>query len=191
VKAVFGLGNPGRKYLGTRHNIGFMALDRLCTLQNCRFTLSLSCDCWLARIREPEVVLIKPRTYMNVSGGCAAKIVRKYKLSANDFLAVCDDADLELGVLRLRQNGSAGGHRGLQSIIESLGSQDFCRLRLGIGRDAGLDDLADYVLEEFPSKQREQLDSVLEEATGACLEWINAGPASAMNKYNKRLKIVD
>jgi len=187
VKAVFGLGNPGRKYLGTRHNIGSMALDRLAALKNCRFTLSLSCACWLAKVRGTEALLIKPRTYMNICGGCIAKIVRKYKLSADDLLVVCDDADLELGALRLRQNGSSGGHRGLQSISVALGRQDFCRLRLGIGRDRPRD-LADYVLEEFSGQQRQRLDQVLDEAAQACLEWIEAGPQAAMNKYNKRPK---
>lgn len=185
MKAVFGLGNPGRKYLGTRHNIGFMALDRLCALKNCRFNLSFSCACWLAKVSTPQVLLIKPRTYMNVSGGCIAKIVRKYKLSADDLLVVCDDADLELGALRLRQNGSSGGHRGLQSISVALGRQDFCRLRLGIGRDSQADTLADYVLEEFSCQQRQQLGPILDEAVQACLEWIDAGPQKAMNKYNK------
>lgn len=184
-----GLGNPGRAYADSRHNIGFMVLKSLS--KNYRVSLkgginnySLSGKC---RIDGEELILAEPLTFMNLSGIAVAALVKKNKIDLDDLLIICDDLDLELGRLKIRKSGSSGGHRGLKSIIDSLGTQNFSRLRIGIGRPRRNLDAAEYVLSAFTKKQKESVGSVIDEAGKCCLIWIREGINKAMDTFNRRL----
>lgn len=186
MKLIVGLGNPGEAYADSRHNIGFKVVRALvacakAVLKRDRGTFSLSCR---EKIGAEEVILALPLTFMNLSGVAVKDLARKYKIKIDDLLVVCDCMDLEFGRLKLRPGGSAAGQRGLQSIIESLGTQDFARLRVGIGRPSGSRDAADYVLTAFNRKERSGLREVLEEAASCCESWVTKGITETMNKYN-------
>jgi len=181
---ILGLGNPGRAYLCTRHNVGFQCVDRLArqygiAMNDRRRQAMLG----TGSIQDKDVVLAKPRTFMNHSGVAARYLLDRYRVTPQEMLVVCDDMDLPLGKLRIRARGSSGGHNGLNSIIAEAGTQEFPRLRIGIGRPQG-EDAISHVLETFTSEERR----VMEEATGLAAEavaWlVQYGLESAMNKYN-------
>jgi PTH1 family peptidyl-tRNA hydrolase len=184
--AIIGLGNPGTGYAGTRHNLGFMVLDRLGVAHRLAFDRVLN----RALVAEGElagrdVVLAKPTTYMNLSGMAAGDIIREYDLEPADLLVVCDDLNLPLGRLRLRLKGSDGGHNGLASIVYSLGSSEFPRLRLGIGPVGPEVDLVRFVLEPFKRGEEKAVEEMVEEAA-ACLEfYLERGGEEAMNRFNR------
>ena len=185
MKVVAGLGNPGRRYAGTPHNVGFEALDKLAARLDCRLRRSLR---FRARIgqaawRDERLLLLKPQTYMNLSGDAIAAVLRYRKLSPSDVIVLVDDANLDAGRMRVRSGGSSGGHRGLVSVIERLGSQDFARVRIGVGRSRG-SDLVDHVLSPFPGLDRERVEPMLMRAVDAVLCIVADGPDAAMNKYN-------
>ncbi len=190
MKLVFGLGNPGASYERTRHNIGFQVLDILARRHGATFTThkfrSLA-----ARIRVDgeTVLLVKPLTYMNASGEAVGPIVRYYKVPLEDVLVVYDDLDLPFGTLRLRAKGGSGGHKGLKSIIQHLGSEDFPRLRVGIGRPPGRMDPADFVLSPFTASEEEVMAVVREEAADAVELWVKEGTQRAMNVVNARKRV--
>lgn len=181
-----GLGNPGRAYKDSRHNIGFCVLKSLS--KNYRIPLKRTADAYSlsgkGRIDGNEVILAEPLTFMNLSGIAVAALVKKNKIDLDELLIICDDLDLELGRLRIRGSGSSGGHRGIKSIISSLESKDFSRLRIGIGRPSGNLDAAGYVLSPFAKSQKEPVDSIVEEACECCLVWIRQGINKAMNLFN-------
>ena len=182
---VAGLGNPGKPYEGTRHNAGFEVIDRLAAavgteVKKKRFAALVG----EAQVQGRTLLLIKPQTYMNRSGQAVAAAMGFYRLPLERLLVITDDAALEPGRLRLRAKGSAGGHNGLADIIEKVNSQDFARLRVGIGLSGG-GDMADYVLSRPPAKEREILDRAIETAVQAALCWITEGLDAAMNRYNK------
>lgn len=170
MKLIIGLGNPGLKYRKTRHNVGFLAVDSF-SRKNKRL--------------NKETVLLKPQLFMNNSGVAVAKAMRKFRVSGEDTLVICDDINLALGVIRLRASGSAGGHKGLQSIIDELGAGDFNRLRIGIGVDKAAV-LRDYVLSKFTPGERDTLQEVLDRSAEAIDVWLNDGIEAAMNKYNEK-----
>lgn len=185
---IVGLGNPGREYRETRHNIGFMALD----------AVSQALHAGLGRLQSRALVssvtfngyrliLAKPQTFMNLSGQAIASLMRFYKLQLGQLLVIHDDLDLPLGTLRLRPGGGSAGQRGLASTIQQLGTQDFPRLRLGIGRPPGQMDAADYVLQNFPSAERELLKQVLDRAVEAVQAFVQIGLDQAMNEFNGSL----
>ena len=183
-KLIVGLGNPGRQYAHNRHNVGFQCLDRLAqahglSFGNWRAKASLA----LGKIADVRVVLARPRTYMNLSGQAVGPLVRFYKLSLEDILIIYDDLDLPLGIIRLRPEGGSGGHKGMRSIIEALGSQTFPRLRVGIGRPPG-NDAASYVLNDFTADERTTLESVCEKVVAAVELFLREGIEAAMNTYN-------
>lgn len=187
MKLIVGLGNPGRLYTGSRHNIGFsvvqaLAKEHKAPLKNDRNTRSLTAK---ARIAKQEVILATPLTYMNLSGNAVGALVKKYKTGLEGLLVICDDLDLELGRLRIRPGGSSAGHNGIQSIIDALGSKNFSRLRIGIGKDKRVD-AARYVLSRFNRQEREKLKEVIFEATACCQMWAGEGVAQAMNIFNRR-----
>lgn len=186
MKIIFGLGNPGLKYKNTRHNIGFKVVDRLAGNQGLRFKRSFKLNAYIAkfRVNKEDIVLVKPHTYMNRSGACVGKILRYYKVSPEDCLIIYDDVDLPLGILRLRVKGSAGGHRGMSSIIETVDSEVLNRLRIGIDKPVSNVDLSDYVLSEFSSKQMEALEEAVSKAVSACIDWVNLGNDYVMKNYN-------
>jgi PTH1 family peptidyl-tRNA hydrolase len=184
LKLVVGLGNPGTKYQGTRHNVGFEVIDRLAQ-GGSRPSFSRKFNGLVAEteIDYRRVLLLKPETFMNLSGRSVAQAMRFYKLEPADLLVVCDDLSLPLGKLRLRPGGSDGGQKGLRDISAHLGSQPFARLRIGIG-ERGEADAADYVLSRFRSVERAAIDDALILATQAVAVWVTQGIDAAMNRFN-------
>ncbi len=187
MKLIAGLGNPGDRYLFTRHNLGFMVADRLALIHNLSFRRK-KFDALLAEgvLSGVPVILVKPHTFMNLSGTAIGPMVRFLKTDPADLVVIHDDLDLPFGTLRIKDGGGDGGHKGLQSIIEELGTDAFLRLRLGIGKPAIKDLVEAYVLEPFGKEEIEQLSILLERACSAVMEILAAGPHSAMNKFNSR-----
>lgn len=185
---LVGLGNPGRSYKRHRHNIGFMCLDQLAREHGIRFArVRHRALVTVGRIKGEQVLLAKPQTFMNESGASVANLVRYYRVPLEQVLVIYDDLDLPLGALRFRAEGGSGGHKGVQSIIEQLGSQAFPRLRLGIGRPPGRQEPADYVLQPFASQEKELLGPVLARAVAGVETYLGEGISLAMSKHNGRL----
>ncbi|NLP18259.1 MAG: aminoacyl-tRNA hydrolase [Firmicutes bacterium] len=185
MKLVAGLGNPGVRYAFTRHNVGFWVLDVL----ERRGWVSLNrymhrALCGRGRIDSKEVFFARPITYMNRSGEALVPLLRYLGLGAGDLLVVYDDVALPTGRLRLRGKGSAGGHKGIASIIGSLGTDEFSRLRIGVGPLPPGMDLPDFVLSKFSDRERREMGEVVEEAAGAVELFVTAGLMEAMNRYN-------
>ena len=189
VFLIVGLGNPGREYRLTRHNIGFMCLDRLGDRLGTAFTrVESRALVAKAAYESSRLILAKPQTYMNLSGQAVSALARFYKVPLEHLLVAYDDVDLPLGMLRLRPGGGSAGQKGMQSIIEHLGSQDFPRMRLGIGRPPGRMDAASYVLQEFHPGEVELLGVTLERAVDAILTFVTEDLVTAMNRYNGNLE---
>lgn len=186
---LVGLGNPGREYRENRHNIGFMALDAVSKALDARLGRLQSRALVSSVVWEGNrVILAKPQTFMNLSGQAVSSLLRFYKVPLIRLLVIHDDLDLPLGTLRLRPSGGSAGQRGLASIIQQLGTQDFPRLRLGIGRPPGQMDAADYVLQDFPTSERDLLQMVLEKSVSAAQAFIRSGLEKAMNEFNGSLQ---
>lgn len=190
MKLIIGLGNPGAKYEATRHNVGFLAVDALAGELGVCFGASKSRG-ELAEIRHPvhdKVFLLKPQTFMNLSGESAGAVAAFYKIAPADVLAVYDDLDLLPGRLRFAAKGGAGGHNGVKSLIQALGTPEFPRLKIGIGRPLHPGhDVADYVLQKFPKEERERVDKTLKLAVNALQAYLERGIAEAMNAYNGKI----
>jgi PTH1 family peptidyl-tRNA hydrolase len=185
VKLVVGLGNPGDKYRGTRHNVGFEVIDLLAARHGLTFE-SAPAEAVLARWRRPDdgVLLAKPLTFMNLSGRAAGDLLRFYKVPIEALLVVTDDVNLPLGRLRARGSGTEGGHNGLRSVAQQLGTVDYARLRIGVGRGDMRRDLADHVLARFePDEQPAALEAIARGAD-AVETWIAGGLVRMMNAYN-------
>jgi PTH1 family peptidyl-tRNA hydrolase len=189
---IVGLGNPGREYRETRHNVGFMLLDRLAAKLNTRFTRFQS-RALVARATylpgqvssgERKVILAKPQTFMNLSGQSVQGLIHFYKLPLTNLLVVHDDLDLPPGTIRIRPDGGSAGQKGMASIQERLGTDEFPRLRLGIGHPPGQMQAPDYVLQDFSSGERVVISETLDRAVQAVLTFIDFGLDLAMNKYN-------
>jgi len=183
---VVGLGNPGPKYEWTRHNCGFMVVDELARRAG-KEIKAPECQALTARttIGGEEALLVKPQTFMNLSGVAVVALKKKYEIGENSLiLVVSDDLALPFGKIRIRAQGSAGGQKGLKSIIEKLGAQDFPRARLGIAPDHPVNDAADFVLSEFPKKDRDELAQIVARAADAVEAVLTIGVANAMSKYN-------
>ncbi len=187
MKLIVGLGNPGISYTRTRHNIGFLVIKSITNRRTTRFRPESGISSLSAKVKVEgqEVLLAMPTTFMNLSGRAVAGLVKKYKIAPGNLLIVCDDLNLEFGRLRLRPGGSSGGHKGLKSIIDSLGRNDFPRLRVGIGRPlAPQADLSEYVLEPFGRRQKEQLSLIFKEASDCCRAWLTGEIENCMNNFN-------
>ena len=183
-KLIVGLGNPGRRYAHNRHNVGFQCLDRLAQAHGLSFSRRRAkASLVLGKRADVGVVLAKPLTYMNLSGQAVRPLVSFYKLSLEDILVIYDDLDLPLGTIRLRPEGGSGGHKGMRSIIEVLGSQAFPRLRVGIGRPPG-NDAVSYVLSDFTADEQITLESVYERVVATVELFLREGIKAAMNGYN-------
>lgn len=186
MKVIVGLGNPGPQYRWTRHNLGFLVLDALAASLGSEFLKEkhqgLLAEASTAGTR---LLLIKPMTFMNRSGDCVAPASHNKVDSPADILVITDDVNLPLGKLRIRTGGSAGGHNGLKSLIERLGSQDFPRLRLGVGDQRANGDLADHVLAKFHPEEKDTVDEMITRAVDATLTWAQHGAERAMNEYNQ------
>jgi len=182
---IAGLGNPGREYKDNRHNVGFMLVDRLSVLLDARMNrLQAKALVASAAYQGRKVILAKPQTYMNLSGQSVGGLARFYKLPLENVMVAHDDLDLPFGVIRIRPGGGAGGQKGVASAIERLGSKDFRRLRIGIGRPPGRMDPADYVLQDFPQADLVTLSETLGCAAEAALVFVTDGLETAMNKFN-------
>ena len=184
MKLVVGLGNPGSKYDATRHNIGFEVVDRLAKGgSGAKFAGKFDGFLAESEIEFQRVLLLKPQTFMNLSGRSVGQTLRFYKLNLADVLVVCDDLNLPLGKLRARGGGSDGGQKGLRDITANLGSENYARLRIGIG-ERGEADAADFVLSRFRSSERTAIDDALILASQAVAVWVGQGLAAAMNRFN-------
>jgi PTH1 family peptidyl-tRNA hydrolase len=185
MKAIIGLGNPGPRYARNRHNVGFMVLDRLAT--------SWKAQDWFTRYQAriansslfgAKIILAKPQTFMNNSGNAVKAILGAYGVPPEDLLLIYDDLDLEIGQLRLRRKGSAGGHKGAASVMAELGAHEFHRLRLGIGGPPLGETVVDYVLGDFSQDQWQVMQSVIDIAVKAATCWVSAGIDAAMAEFN-------
>lgn len=184
--AIVGLGNPGLKYKWSRHNIGFQVVDLWARHYQIKWRRDKFIPAYTGRglIEGKQIFLVKPTTYMNCSGQAVAGLPHLYNVSPQQLLVVMDDVDLGWLTLRIRRSGSSGGHRGLQAIIEALGTTDFPRLRLGIGRSDGEKDIVEYVLERFSAGEKAQLAEYCQRAVEAIEMVISKGIDSAMNRFN-------
>ncbi|MCI8455195.1 MAG: aminoacyl-tRNA hydrolase [Lachnospiraceae bacterium] len=184
---IAGLGNPGKEYENTRHNVGFMALDALADKLGADISeRKHKALCGRAVIGKEKVILLKPQTYMNVSGESLRAAAEYYKLSPKQVVVIYDDISLEPGQLRIRARGSAGGHNGIKSIIAHLGTQEFPRIKIGVGAKPPQMDLADYVLSRLGQGERKLLETASKEAAEAVCEILTEGIESAMNTHNKK-----
>ena len=183
---IAGLGNIGAEYAGTRHNIGFDVLDALAGASNAVFTPARYGSVAQVRVKGRTLILLKPSTYMNLSGKAVAYWMQKEKIATENLLVVVDDLALPLGTLRVRTKGSDGGHNGLKSIDALLGTQDYARLRFGIGGDFPKGFQVDHVLGEWTTEERQQLPARLEAAAEAVKSFATQGIERTMNLYNKK-----
>lgn len=187
MRVIVGLGNPGIRYALTRHNIGFWVLDRLSE----RWGISIRKGKWNGRVGEGQVqgekvVLIKPETYMNRSGESVRSALEWLKCDVSQLVVVYDDLDLPPGQIRLRQKGSSGGHRGVQSLIEHLDTQTFKRIKIGIGRPENGIPIPDYVLSRFAREEEERIIQAVQAAADAIEEWLDTPFSQVMNRYNQK-----
>lgn len=188
MRLIVGLGNPGREYALTPHNLGFAVIERLAERARLR-RRQRACrsHLWRGRLDGREVVLAQPQTYMNLSGPAVAELLRAEELTPADLIVVADDVALPWGQLRLRERGSAGGHNGLESVIDALGTTAFLRVRLGIQPRAGwVGDLADYVLAPMGAEERRVAAAMVAEAAEAVRVVLREGPSRAMTRFNRR-----
>jgi len=183
MKAIVGLGNPGREYAGTRHNIGFEVIDEVARRWNVRLRPWKSAAD-LAVVTGRSAVLVEPQTFMNLSGDAVGRVAAFHKLEPADVLVVVDEVQLPLGRIRLRRAGSSGGHNGLKSIIQHIGTE-FPRLRIGVGRGDPKWDLADHVLSRFGREEREAVAEAVNRAADAVEMFVDEGIEVAMNRFNQ------
>lgn len=189
---IVGLGNPGREYARTRHNAGFMVLDRLAEQWKAGWRSEKKFNARLARAERDgkRILLCQPETFMNASGEAVSAVMGFQKIPAGQLLVAVDDADLSFGDIRLRPDGSSGGHHGLESVEQHLGTRDYARQRIGIGRDdPAARRISGYVLAPFRAAERDLLEKVLQKACEQIECWLAAGTAQAMNRFNGTIKI--
>jgi len=193
MKLIVGLGNPGRGHANNRHNIGFVCLNHFAKMQSIRFDKKQGqARTGSGEVAGSKVVIAKPQTYMNRSGQSVSLLVDKFNVSPDNLLVIHDDLDLPLGKIRIRQGGSAGGHKGVGSIITELGSQNFIRIRVGIGRpdknegftEFSDDEIINYVLSDFTSAEKQAITQVIPTVSEAILCLLTKGLVAAMNRYN-------
>ena len=185
MRLIVGLGNPGAKFAGTRHNVGFSVIDELAEKYNISMDIKKhKAICGQGRIEGEKVILVMPQTFMNLSGESVRMVMDYYKCTADDLIVIYDDIYLAVGRLRIREKGSAGGHNGMKNIISQIGSQEFARIRVGVGEKPARMDLADYVLSRF---DRDELPDIRKGCTDACDAvgiMLSEGAGAAMNRYN-------
>ncbi|HTX78571.1 MAG TPA: aminoacyl-tRNA hydrolase [Longilinea sp.] len=182
---IVGLGNPGREYCQSRHNVGFMAVDQLAAKLDIRMSRVQSrAIVGMGNHRDRKVILAKPQTFMNDSGKAVSSLMHYYKLPIDNLMVIHDDIDLPFGVLRIRPAGGSAGQKGVASIIERIGTQDYSRMRIGVGRPPGRKAAANYVLEDFSDDEQETLRAVFDQAVEAVLVFLDSGIDQAMNRFN-------
>ena len=184
-RVIAGLGNPGKNFAGNRHNIGFMVLDRLAAQHKLRFDKMMNRGMVaLGDIGGVKVALVKPQTFMNDSGMCVSPLLKFYKSTPDDLLVVYDELDLPAGQVKLRKQGGPAGHNGMRSLIQHVGTSDFARLRMGIGRPPGRMEPKDYVLQDFSKMELAELNSTIDRATKGIERWLTDSIDNAMNWVN-------
>jgi PTH1 family peptidyl-tRNA hydrolase len=187
---LIGLGNPGRAYQNNRHNFGFMLIDRLAVRINARgLKVQSKAIVTSGLYQDRKIILAKPQTYMNLSGQAAQGLLNFYKIPMENMLIAHDDLDIPFGTIRIRPKGGPGGQGGMASTIEKLGTKDFPRLRLGIGRPPGRMDPAAFVLQDFSREEMKLISEILDRAADAALEFVVSGLSAAMNKYNGSIEM--
>ncbi len=186
IRVVAGLGNPGRRYISSPHNVGFMVAESLAAAESAKFRKSFRTNSRVAKIHLSgrPLLLVEPQTYMNRSGVALNALLRKKGWPESALLVVVDDVNLDMGRFRIRSGGSSGGHRGLESVIRELGTRDFVRLRVGVGGGNVKGDITDYVIKPFRGKEKKALENTAERAAEAVRHIIDSGVESAMNEYN-------
>jgi len=192
MKLIVGLGNPGRGYTNNRHNVGFVCLNHFARTQGIRFDRKQGkARIGIGEVAGSKIVLAKPQTYVNLSGQSVSRLIKRFNINPDDLLVIHDDLDLPLGKIRISHGSSSGGHKGIDSIISCLGSQDFTRLRVGIGRptaegfaEVSEADVVDYVLSNFTPDEKQVIVRVIPRVSEAILCLLTEGLAVAMNKYN-------
>jgi PTH1 family peptidyl-tRNA hydrolase len=192
MKLVVGLGNPGPEYEATRHNLGFMLIEKLFERERGRkFRNELNARVAEVTVAGERVLLVEPQTFMNLSGSSVGPLLERYgEGDPGNLIVACDDAALPFGMIRVRARGSAGGQKGLKSIIDRLRTQDFARVRMGVKPDHPIANLSDFVLAPIAKRDREQLDAMLERAADAVTSILNGGVERAQSLFNERVKVV-
>jgi len=186
MKCIIGLGNPGKKYTHTRHNIGFMVMDELSRRHGIHFNKEkFKCHYQNTFFQQEKVLFVKPQTFMNLSGEGVKPLLDYYKVKLEDVLIIYDDLDLPIGKIRLRKKGGHGGHNGLRSLIDHFGTREFKRMRIGIGRPTDHTPIIQYVLQPFHKSDQEDVANVIDLSANACEEWIKTTFNDVMNKYNQ------
>lgn len=186
MKIIVGLGNPGKKYEKTLHNAGFLVIDELAKKYNLELNKEMFNGVYAkTRIQGEDVIFVKPQTFMNLSGECVGQLCRYFKVEVEDVFVVYDDMEIRFGQLRIRKNGSSGGHNGIKSLIQHLGSQEFPRLKIGVGRPSENRSVVSHVLAQFSPIQEKHLPELLTAAVGAVEMFIADELRAAMNEYNK------
>lgn len=192
---VVGLGNPGPRYEGNRHNVGAMVVAELARTASATLRQHKKAQAWAAEVRlgtapgglpGPRAVIARPTTYMNVSGGPVAGLVGFYKVPLEQVVVVHDELDIDFGAVRLKRGGGEGGHNGLRSISQSLGSRDYLRVRLGVGRPPGRQDPADYVLSDFPARDKVEVDLLVGDGADAVLDLVQLGLEATQQRFHAR-----
>lgn len=187
MKMIVGLGNPGNEYAGTRHNVGWMLVDALAEHLGINEWRSLEKGMVAeGRIGSEKILLVKPLTYMNNSGECVGPLMRWYKLEPEDIMAAHDDMDIPIGTIRIRKKGSAGGHNGIKSLLSHIGSENFGRLRIGIGRPQSGWSVINHVLAKFNDQEQEKIGDAIKQLIPAVECMVLEGPDMAMNKFNPK-----
>lgn len=185
VALIIGLGNPGPRYAGNRHNIGFLVADELADRAGGKFKAHRSgAEVVEGRLSSVRAVLAKPRSYMNLSGGPVASVAKFYKVPAESLIVIHDELDLPYGTIRLKRGGGENGHNGLRSISKSLGTKDYLRVRFGVGRPPGRMDPADYVLKDFSSTERKELPFFIDQCADAVVALASEGLEAAQNRFH-------
>ena len=186
MKLIVGLGNPGKEYENTRHNVGFMAIDRIASKYNAKFSSKLNGEYVMIQNQGEKIILLKPQTYMNLSGEAVNTFAKYYKIDLSDILIISDDLDLELGHFKLKSKGSSGGHNGLKNIELCLHTNQYKRLKIGISKNRNID-TKDYVLGKFSYNEKEKINCVLDTVIDIFNDFCNFSFEKVMSKYNKKM----
>ena len=187
MKLIVGLGNPGEKYQNTRHNIGFMFIERYAKLKNCTsFKVKFQGELTTFKHNDEDIILFRPLTYMNLSGNAISEIVHYYKIDLKDIVVIYDDKDIPFAKLRLRMKGNPGSHNGMKDITAKLNSTEFKKIRVGIGKPESNDEMIDFVLSKFSKEEISKLEETFKDIMAACDLFIADDFDGAMNKYNAR-----
>ena len=185
---IAGLGNPGKKYEATRHNVGFSTIDVLADKLNIKVNkIKFKGLVGEGRIGSEKVILLKPHTFMNNSGESIVEILNFYKLKPEDLMVIVDDIDIEFAQLKIKKNGSAGTHNGLKSIVNLTGSKNFARFKIGVGKKHPNEDLASFVLSNFPAKDKKHIEDAIDACADAIIDAVDSGIDKSMNSYNNNI----